>query len=567
VWKAVILGVGLALFARLALAQNPPAAPPPKIPEKDLCAVTGLVVRVGTNEPLKRANVSLRRMDSTEGADNYGAQTDVSGRFAVEGIQPGRYNLRISRTGYVTQSYGQESGADDGSGAVLALDPGRKMDGLLFRMSPWSVIAGRITNEDGEPLVWVRVQALLSQFREGRRTLMPAANTQTNDLGDYRLFGLSKGHYYVRAIYLDRQFGSAQAGRPRGKAQSPQSNYAPIFYPGTPEMARAVAMEVRAGQEIPSVDFVMIPTPAVRVRGHVSDALSLKLPSQITVVLRPAEGFGFSPQGNQAPVERTKGTFEIDGVVPGLYEVVAVAWDEKREHSARRRIEVGNSDLEDIDLSITRGVDLHGRLTLEGNLAPDLSAFAITLATPDFDFYGGASAQVKPDGTFTLTEVSEETYQVNVFGRMKGWYLKSVVQNGQDALRNGLSVSPGGSRGLLEVTLSTAGALLDGVVTDDDGLPVPGATVALVPEGQGRKLYSFYRDASTDQNGRFIFRDVRPGAYKLYSWRDVERNAWQDPDVLKLIEDKGVMVSADENAHLTVELKVLPTTAPATPPQ
>jgi protocatechuate 3,4-dioxygenase beta subunit len=560
--KTFVFAAGIVLLGGVASAQGPLQAPAAKALEKDLCAVSGLVVRVITNEPLKRANVSLRRIDSPGEEPTYGAQTDISGRFSIEGIPPGRYHMEVSRAGYLTQTYGQESGA--GPGAVLALDPGRKVDGLLFRMAPWAVIAGRITNEDGEPLARVQVQAMRSQFHEGKRSLMSAGGFQTNDLGEYRLFGLRPGHYYIQAVYADWRNSATVRARPGNRVQAPTSDYAPIFYPGTSEIARAVATDVRAGQEVPSVDFAMTPVPVVKVRGHVADTLNPKQPVESWVMLRPAEGF-FYGQRNQAQVEKATGAFEINGVVPGAYQIVASSSEGNRQHSTQKRIDVGNTDLEGVELTITRGVEVHGRLTLEGNARVELAGLQVVLSAPDANPYlsVGASEQVNADGTFTLTEVSEGAYQLRVYGRHEGWYLKSVVQNGQDALTNGVTVSSGGGRGLVEVALGTAGGQVDGVVTDSDGLPIPGATIALVPEGEWRKLYDFYRDGSTDQNGRFIFRDIRPGSYKLFSWREVEQNSWQDPDVLKPIEDKGVKVSVDENGHLTVELKPISSAATA----
>ena len=58
-----------------------------------------------------------------------------------------------------------------------------------------------------------------------------------------------------------------------------------------------------------------------------------------------------------------------------------------------------------------------------------------------------------------------------------------------------------------------------------------------------------------------------PPTYKLFSWSGVERNAWQDPDVLAPIEGKGVPVSAEKNGHVSVEVQVLPSMAPDSPTQ
>jgi hypothetical protein len=70
------------------------------------------------------------------------------------------------------------------------------------------------------------------------------------------------------------------------------------------------------------------------------------------------------------------------------------------------------------------------------------------------------------------------------------------------------------------------------------GTPAENAIVVLVPSG-GRKRAYLYRSAATDAIGRFGFKEVAPGDYKLFAWDDVETGAWQDPDFLRLYESKG----------------------------
>jgi len=106
--------------------------------------------------------------------------------------------------------------------------------------------------------------------------------------------------------------------------------------------------------------------------------------------------------------------------------------------------------------------------------------------------------------------------------------------------------------------LSTAGAVVSGVASDADGQPVNGVRVVLIPEGEKRKYARLYRDASSDQSGGFVFRDVAPGEYKVFCWERIENGEWQDPDVLRPFEDKGVRVTAKESGSATVEVRVIP---------
>src|SRR5258708_9959916 len=56
--------------------------------------------------------------------------------------------FRSSRTGFVTQEYGQRTPNDPG--AEIRLSPGQNLRDLLFRLIPWGVIAGRVLDERSE---------------------------------------------------------------------------------------------------------------------------------------------------------------------------------------------------------------------------------------------------------------------------------------------------------------------------------------------------------------------------------------------------------------------------------
>jgi len=560
--KSDMLVVGLALIEGLALAQNPPAVPAAKLTDKNLCTVTGQVLRSGTNLPLKKAYIHMRSREEGDRSIGYGAQTDDSGHFSISKIQPGRYSLFVDRVGYVRQSYGQTASARQG--AILALAAGESAHDLVFRMVPWSVIAGRITNEDGEPISYADVTAMRSSVENGKRTLESVGWAQTNDLGEYRIWGLAKGLYYIRAESKKR-FVNAYVGRissPSSPAEAP-TGYAPIYYPGTPDLGHAATVELRAGQEMPSENFILIPTRASRVSGHVYNTIQAGKSVFASVQLSRLDDSGIQDSSQQTAVDSSNGVYAFDNVVPGSYEVTAWTEIEGKGHTAHRRIEVGETNIEDANLTIARGADVRGRVTLEGQAESTLSGAIIFLEPEERLGFASPSGDIKPDGTFAISDVSEGTYHVWLTQLGRTTYLKSVRLAGQEVLESGLVISAVGARGTLQIVLSTAGAVVEGTVADADGLPLAGATAVLVPEGARRKIYRFYESETTDQNGRFVFHNVRPGDYKLFSWKDVEPGEWEEAEFLKPVEEKGVKITAEENGHRSVDLKVIPGTAAA----
>jgi protocatechuate 3,4-dioxygenase beta subunit len=563
----------LVRFARLCVpflllscalgAQEVPSRKPNNTPAKDKCSIAGIVVKLGTSEPLKKAYVYLQKEDDP--MSGYSIHTDAAGHFAILGIDPGRYRLGVDHTGYVSQSYGQNSSTS--SGAVLSLNPGRNIQDLLFRMVPWAVISGRVTDEDGDPVPNVSVQAMRHSTREGKRTLGPQGGAQTNDLGEFRIFGLAKGHYFIRAHIREGWQRLNTASDASDAESARETGYAPVYYPGTSDEARAATIEVAPGQEVSAINFMLLPTRTFQVRGHVFDpAIGEPAKDCYIMLIRHDPGVSNSFYNQESGTNCVRGSFQLSAVPPGSYYVIASSWNAGKERSARALIDVNNTNLDDVSLTFAHGIALTGRILVEGHEILDFSEVQVWLNDPAQYFSGGGSAVVKPNGTVTIEDVSEGNYQVGVGGQPPGYspdfYLKSARANGEDILEKGLTVGPGSARGPLEIVLSSMSTRIEGTVTDENDLPSAGAVVALVPELDRRKQFRLYEDTTTDQYGQFILRGVAPGMYKLFSWKEVENNAWEDPEFLALFESQGTKVTAEENGHINIRLKLIPTEKP-----
>ena len=140
--------------------------------------IEGTVSNVATGEPLKRANVVLVPAEGRpDGA--HSVSTDVAGRFAIANVSPGTYRIWADRTGFVRTEYGSK--APGRSGSTITVSPGQEIRKLDIRLQPHAVVAGRVTDEEGEPLAHVQVQTLMFRYVQGKRTLMPSSGASTND--------------------------------------------------------------------------------------------------------------------------------------------------------------------------------------------------------------------------------------------------------------------------------------------------------------------------------------------------------------------------------------------------
>jgi protocatechuate 3,4-dioxygenase beta subunit len=543
-------------------AQEVPSRKADNTPAKDRCSIAGLVVKLGTSEPLKKAHVYLQKVDDPR--SGYSTHTDAAGHFAIRKIDPGRYLLGVQHTGYVSQAYGDSSSAR--RGAVLALNPGRDIQDLLFRMVPWAVISGRITDEDGDPLSDVQVQAMRHYFRNGKRTLDGEGSAVTNDLGEFRLYGLAKGRYFIRAQMERGWHGPVLDPSADDASSTSQTGYAPVYYPGTADQARAATIDVAPGQEIPGVDFTLLPIRTFQIRGRVFDAVLGQPAKDCYIVLVRHDPNIPTYYNRDDRMDCNKGSFEFSDVTPGSYSVVVQLSNSEKRRSARATVEVDNTNVNDVRVIVGAGINFTGRILVEGHEPLDLSEVHLWLSDSDVDITGGAGAVIKPDGSLTIENVPEGTVEVGLWGQASGFspdfYLKSARVNGEDILEKGFAVGTGSARGPLEIVLSSTSTRIEGTVTDENDLPSAGAVVALVPEREQRKQFRRYKDTTTDQYGQFILRGVAPGTYKLFSWKEIENNAWEDPEFLAPFESQGTKVTAEENGHIAIRLKSIPTEKP-----
>src|SRR5437899_9306865 len=357
------------LLASVAPAQTASSSPSLTRPRSEECAISGIVVKLAGSEPVKTATVQLQSLQDL--AHTLSVVTDVGGRFELKGFEPGRYRLKVSRTGFVTQEYGQKTPNDPG--AEIHLSPGQNLRDLLFRLIPWGIIAGRVLDEDGEPLPWAQVSALREVYSSGKRRLSPEVLVPTNDLGEFRLFGLKPGRYFVSARY---NAGLHIVGR--GEVREDESDdsrpeFMPIYYPNSPDPARASTIALKAGEEISTVEILLRPVTIYRVRGRVYNMVAGRRSNTGVIVQleQRNSNITWGSPDRQLNVEKRDGSFEIAGVLHGSYTLSAFWFEDGRRYQARHSIEVGNADVEGVNLTIVPGINIPGRMVWDGKQSLD----------------------------------------------------------------------------------------------------------------------------------------------------------------------------------------------------
>jgi Carboxypeptidase regulatory-like domain len=520
--------------------------------EQQPCTVSGMVVKLAGSEPLRKATLTLRNADDRTRSVTIATNSD--GSFTFKGIDAGRYQLKASRVGYVTAEYGQRKPNDPG--AVLTLRPGQNLKGLLFRLIPAAVISGRILDEDGEVLPGVEVSAVRQVYSDGKRGLSTSTIVETNDLGEYRLFGLPPGRYFISAFYprWSRAGGSENFDSSDGSPSNAPQGYAKMYYPGTPDATQANAIVVRDGEEIPSIDMLMRHVLVHHIRGHVYNQITHKPGVGTNMFLTPkATGQNWEIGGQQTVVEKQDGSFEISEVTPGSYVLISFWFDEGKTYSTTIPLEVGSADIEGLTVAIGAGVTINGQIIWEGKPSLDKDELYVSPRLQDSPRFFENSARVSPTNSFTLKDIGDGTYHAEVSGQSKDCYIKDVRYGPSPALDDGFPVSKGAPANL-EITISSRGARLQGTVSDADGLPAAGVRVALVPDLPRRSQHRLYKSQTTDQYGHFDLRGIAPGDYSIFGWDQAEDGAWEDSEFLKPFERQGQKLSLQEADQKSVNV-------------
>jgi hypothetical protein len=540
--------------AQQAPNQQPQQQQPQK--EEPPASLEGQVVNAITGEPLKKVMLMLAPLQQRGGDFTPSSTTsDANGHFVITNIPPGPYRLSSERTGFVRGSYGSPSPMRPGT--TLTLSSGQELKLSVFKLQPHGVISGRVLDEDGEPVANVQVQAMTHRYVQGKRQLVPSGNANTNDLGEYRLFGLGPGRYMLTATYRAQFMGGmGMAVTSASRANEPEEGYATTYYPGTSDPSGAIPLIVAAGRSMSNTDIKLVRTRTVRVRGRL---LNMGSARRAMIMLYPRETFSFGYMNqNMTNIRPKDGSFEFRGVSPGAYYVFSNYMEDNNRLTARISVDVGNSNVDGIEVTLHPGMEIPGTVTIEGN-APDLNLAQLNVYLQPKEMNpmnGGGSSPVKNDGTFILRNVSPDTFRASVFGLDDQFYIKSV-QVGQQEAPNGEISIVDGAPPALTLVLSTAGGQLSGRVTGEKRQPTQGATVVLIPAAEKRQQSQLFKTSTTDQNGGFTFKAIAPGSYKIFAWDNVEPGAWQDPEFLAPFESKGKSISFKENDVSTADLELL----------
>jgi hypothetical protein len=498
-------------------------------------------------------------------------QTDASGYFELKDLAPGIYDIQAQHDGYNarTDRFSGDLGPIAFSSTRVIAD---QTSNVVLSMTRGSTISGRILDANGNSVTNITVAAFQKSYQDGRAVLTSSLSKLTDDRGEYRIFWLSPGEYYV-GVLPGAGVGARGA---RGVPPAGTSVSHPTFYPGVIDAKLAGRIEVEEGAETSGISInLQAGARGVTVAGRVDNAVS-KIPTGASQFYLVSLDHTAVTLFNTAAIQNTavgahgggNTDFQINGVLPGSYDLIAVAGDEiGRPLQGRKRIDVGNQDLNGITILVHPGVEVKGHLSIRGNgtSAMPLDSIRVQLRTADgtpavgdSGTRGRISVTSRLDPSmFSYTNVPDGRYSVQVLRLPEDAYIEDIREESRSIYDSGLTIGGGRVPGEIEIVINSDGERVQGTVLDSDQKPVA-AHVVLAPSPSRRYNANLNRTATSNGLGKFTMTGVAPGDYKLFAWEDVPNGAWENEEFMTSYEALGTPVTVTAGNHIDLQLRVIP---------
>jgi protocatechuate 3,4-dioxygenase beta subunit len=498
--------------------------------------------------------------------------TDAQGAFEFKQLPAGTYRISASpgqySAGYLSMAFGAKSSNGPGSfdpGTPITLADGQTFDKATIALPRGAVITGRVTDEDGQPLARVQVYGAI-YLPGSSRASRAGAGAQTDDLGQFRIFGLTPGEYMIAAEARPNTFVPPNAPP---ETEDDKIGFMTTYYPGTGDEAAAQRIRAKAGAETPGVEIRMVSGRLYHITGMVTDSQGRTPPrANVSLMRRVASGgatsFGFSTDA--------QGQFQMRNIPPGNYRLtvrqmqmgpVGPGGPGEMGEFASIPLTV-NSDLDNILVTTSPGATITGNVVFENGppqLPPGQTSLQLRVMASSADPESSmgaptpAPALVSPDLTFTMKGMAGEFL---LRASAPGNFLKAVQIGGEDVIDTPHEFKNGDR---VTLVLTSRAATVEGNVTDASGQPVTNAGIVLFSSDKAAWRANSIRThrSGADANGHFRFQGLLPGSYFMIAVPRERLNGLtlgNDPSAFELLSKDATSLVVGEDEQRQVDLKI-----------
>jgi hypothetical protein len=350
----------------------------------DRYSLSGSVVNLTTGEPIRYAVVTVVRTPTPQEINEFretvktapprlpflskSVLSGVSGDYQFTGLPAGRYLVSAQKPGFVAR-FNME-----GLPPVQVDLPGPASN-LVVTLSPLGVIEGNVTDQNGEPVDSVKIEAYTVRIEAGVRSITSDHSAICNDRGGFRIWGLEPGQYYLKAA--GRNSGTYLFLGQGTSRPSSWLSFVPVYAGGGRTFDSATPIAIAAGTQA-RADFRINLVPSATIRGVLEN---YTLHQGVTFSLRQ-DGEELADD-SRVNLSATTGRFEITAVPPGDYILTAVGQIARGEMS----VHVPESGINGLSMPLWPAVTV--TLTIR-NIGPAPAAPQETAADDNDDVRDGA---------------------------------------------------------------------------------------------------------------------------------------------------------------------------------
>jgi protocatechuate 3,4-dioxygenase beta subunit len=463
--------------------------------QKNKARMSGIVVS-DSGRPVKFATVQLylEQPSGRGGGDSSpSTMTDRKGNFVFENLQPGVYRLQVYQVGFISPQHTGESSIQ------IAVEEGQDVTDVEIELTSGSAITGKVTDDDGDPIINVSVTA----WRKDQQGYLQQVNqSQTDDRGVYRVFGLPSGEYVV-SCHVPQNIGR-------------QASYGIVYYPDAIIQKEATVLSLGGGSECAGIDFQIQSNKGVTLTGKITVRSSNQ----------PVAGLGITIYGEQlslTTVTGPDGQYEFNGLPPGRFHMQLHPTIQNIV-PIQRQVEVQSKGTTRYDIQLEDGAQIIGRIELIGDRLvanPDQLYINAEVTPVKMDanqpHIGSVRVKVEPDGTFVVGGLPAARVRFTAQSPNQSCFLKGVYRGETELPRGEVIIEANKKVINIRLVLSDQVGTVRGNVRPRDS-QVRSFQVILVPaDASFWNDYQSYRYGWSDGQQPFQLEGVPAGRYLVFT--------------------------------------------------
>ncbi len=480
--------------------------------------------------------------------------TSVDGSFRLNNLASGRYLISPSAPSMV----GIRESEDSVQPQIITLKAGATVEGINLSLIRGGVITGRITYEDGSPVIAAHIicsrdEALqqTSSSRSFTFNFFEHQSFRTDDRGVYRIYGLPEGNYTIR-VMLDVE----QLIKSRQHLQE-------VYYPNTTEVTKAASIEVKNGVETQDIDIRLgAPNKLYTIAGRALDADTGKPLTDVSIVcvLKTIAG-GYAT--NRIKTNK-KGEFLFEDMPSGSYHAQIFKSQGRSDeyYSETTYFEVQNADVSDVEIKRHKGLTISGKIVFDGatdftNAATlrqlQLQADSYQIKNNKEVFSAASYAEISPDGKFIFKGLSPGSIIIDLLSESR-FVLLGIERNGVEA--RPFELPKGETVNDLLITVAEIDCAVRGQVIIEGGILPDNAMLhisarRITSDPPDPHDFRFFKSSiSVTPDNHFTIADLIAGKYEVTLIAEVRT---QDR-INRWITKQKVSVESRQTADATIKL-------------